>query len=146
MNGDRRSASDPRAALRVDLGRLFGRGLSFPFRIGPDGRTVWSEGPDNVRESIRVILLTEPRERLLRPDFGAGLRRHLFDPNVASTHRLIESAVNRSLERWEPRIQIESVTAEADPEDSASAVVTVRYKLVADRTRDQVRLSVRLSD
>ncbi len=39
---------------------LFGQGLGFPPRVGADGRLVWSGGEDNVRESIRIILLTEP--------------------------------------------------------------------------------------
>ena len=45
---------------------LFGQGLGFPPRIGADGRLVWSSGEDNVRESIQIILLTEPGERLMR--------------------------------------------------------------------------------
>jgi len=49
---------------RVDIGRLFGRGISFPPRVGPDGRVAWSEGEVNVRESIRIILMTEQNERL----------------------------------------------------------------------------------
>lgn len=146
MNGDRAAAAEARGVPRLNLGRLFGRGVGFPFRLGPDGRVAWSEGPENVRESIRLILLTEPRERLMLPDFGAGLRRHLFQPNTAATHRLIEAAVSRALERWEPRIQLESVDVDEDPEDPRSAVVTVRYRLVADQRRDQLRLTVRLSE
>ena len=56
----------------MDAGRLFGRGISFPPRVGPDGRVAWSEGEVNVREAIRIILMTEPRERLRLPEFGGG--------------------------------------------------------------------------
>jgi len=48
----------------MDQGRIFGRGMSFPPRVGADGRVAWSEGEVNVRESIRIILMTEPRERI----------------------------------------------------------------------------------
>ena len=44
-----------------DAGDLFGRGISFPPRVGADGRIVWSEGEQNMRESIRVILMTNLR-------------------------------------------------------------------------------------
>src|SRR5436305_1697397 len=30
----------------MDDGRIFGRGISFPPRVGPDGRVAWSAGPD----------------------------------------------------------------------------------------------------
>ncbi|HKG94969.1 MAG TPA: hypothetical protein VKA84_23840, partial [Gemmatimonadaceae bacterium] len=60
---------------RIDPGALFGRGIAFPPRVGPDGRLAWSAGEANVRESIRVILMTDERERLRLPEFGGGLAR-----------------------------------------------------------------------
>ena len=58
--------------------------MSFPPRVGPDGRVAWSEGEVNVREAIRIILMTEPRERLRLPEFGGGLSRFLFEPNTVT--------------------------------------------------------------
>ena len=49
-----------------------GKSLSFPLRVGADGRIRWSEGEENIRESIAVILQTELNERISLPDFGAG--------------------------------------------------------------------------
>ena len=57
---------------------LLGQGLSFPPRIGADGRLAWSAGEDNVRESIRIILMTEQGERIMRETFGCSLRQYLF--------------------------------------------------------------------
>ena len=45
----------------MDAGRLFGRGISFPPRVGENGRMAWSEGDDNVREAIYIILMTQLR-------------------------------------------------------------------------------------
>ena len=56
----------------LDNGQLFGRGISFPPRVGPDGRVAWSEGEVNVREAIRIILLTEQHERLRLPTLAAA--------------------------------------------------------------------------
>lgn len=125
-----------------DEGRTFGRGVAFPPRIGEDGRWAFSAGPQNIRESIRIILLTEARERLMLPQFGGGLKRFLFQPNTTATRRLIQEAITRALGRWEPRIDVESVEVEADPEDRRAAVATVRYKVVASQASDQIRLSV----
>ena len=59
------------------------KGMAFPPRVGADGRVAWSEGEANVREAMRVILMTEPGERLRLPEFGAGLARFL----VRAQHR-----------------------------------------------------------
>jgi hypothetical protein len=130
--------------MSVDVGRLFGRGISFPPRLSAEGRWEWSEGPDNIRQSIRVILLTETRERLMLPLFGAGLERYLFRPNTVPTHRLIEESIVQSLGRWEARIDVESVRVVADPEDGGAALATIRYKLIANRSREEIRLRVQL--
>lgn len=129
----------------MDLGKLYGRGIAFPPRVGQDGRVAWSEGPQNVRESIRIILLTQMGERLMLPEFGGGLRSFLYEPNTPTTRRLIQERITQSLTRWEPRIQLESVTVEQDPEDQQVAVATIRYKLVSTREDDRLSVSVRLT-
>ena len=128
----------------TDVGKLFGRGIAFPPRLGSDGRWAWSEGAANVRESIRLILLTGLRERLLLPQFGTGLERFLFRPNVAATHRLIQEATAQALGRWEPRIRVESVTVEPDAEDLKAARISVHYKLIANQAREQLNVRVQL--
>lgn len=128
----------------MDEGRLFGRSMAFPPQVGPDGRIAWSQGPDNVRESIRLILLTEPGERVMLHEFGAGLGRFLFQPNIVSTHRAIEDAIAQSIARWEPRAQVSAVEVEAAPDDPETAIATIRYTLVASRTSEQLRLRLPL--
>ena len=129
----------------MDEGKLFGRSIAFPPRIGPDGRLLWSEGPQNIRESIRIILLTELQERVMAPKFGGGLRSFLFQPNISSTHRLIEERTQRALKRWEARIKVESVVVEPDPNDTQAALVNIAYRLVALDIRDRVSLSVQFA-
>jgi phage baseplate assembly protein W len=126
-------------------GRLLGQGISFPPRIGVDGRVAWSSGADSIRESIRVVLMTDPGERLMLPAFGAGLRGFLFEPNIPATHRLIQERVDFTLGRWEPRIDVVRVAVDADPDDAQQANVTIDYTLVATEERGQVGLAVRLA-
>jgi uncharacterized protein len=128
----------------MDPGQLFGRGIGFPPRVGADGRIAWSEGEANVRESIRIILLTEMRERLRLPQFGGGLGRFLFEPNTVTTRQRIQDRIVRALAEWEPRVQVEAVAVDPDPTDPQAALVTISYRLVATQTRERVSLSVAL--
>lgn len=128
-----------------NAGKIFGKGISFPPRIGADGRIVWSEGEENIRESIRVILMTELNERLYLPQFGGGLNYFLFEPNTATTRQLIRDQITKSLAKWEPRISVQNVNVEPDPQDQQSAIVTVFYKLVATQTTERVSLTVTLN-
>ena len=131
-------------AITYDPGKIFGRGLGFPPRVGPDGRVAWSEGEANVRDCLRILLLTEPRERMRLPDFGGGLTRFLFEPNTPATHQRIQETIEDNIIRWEPRVQIDTVTVEADPEDAQGAVATIAYRLVATQTLERVTLALTL--
>ncbi len=128
-----------------DAGILIGRGISFPPRIGRDGRLQWSEGSANVNDAIRVILLTENNERIILPEFGGGLSDFLSEPNTASTALLIKERITRALQKWEPRIQVESVTVEPDPDQPRRAIATIQFRLVATDERQRVGLTITLA-
>lgn len=129
----------------MNAGYIFGRGISFPPRVGPDGRVAWSEGEVNVRESIRVILMTEQPERLRSPNFGGSLERFLFEPNTVSTRRSIQDRITKELAQWEPRIRVESVNVDPDQTDPQAAVATITYKLVATQAIERVSVNVSLA-
>lgn len=105
-----------------------GRGIGFPVR--PDlvrGDVPYRSGAEKVRESIELILRTEPGERLMRPGFGCGLRQFLMEPNSVATRSRLQRAVTRALEAFEPRITLKQVTA--TPGDDPSLVhLTIRYE------------------
>lgn len=127
------------------MGSYLGQGMSFPPRVGADGRFVWSQGEANIRENIAVILKTDPGERLALPEFGAGLSRFLFEPNNAATHARLQEAITGALSTWEPRIQVETVDIAADPADPESARATITYRLVATSARERISLGVPLA-
>jgi phage baseplate assembly protein W len=123
---------------------LFGQGLGFPPRVDADGRLTWSVGEDNVRQSIRLILLTEPGERLLREEFGCGLRRFLFEPNTVTTRQLIRDRIAQAIGRWEPRVLLDAVEVEADAESPSLVNVTIFFRLVATQALGRMSLSLQL--
>jgi len=139
------AAPNPNRSPAQTEAALLGRGISFPPRIGPDGRFALSSGADNVRESICVILSTERRERLMLPRFGGGLQPYLFQPNIPSTHTLIEDRIREALGRWEPRVAVETVRVAASADDPREAIATIRYRLVATGDAARLDLTLRLT-
>jgi uncharacterized protein len=122
---------------------LYGQGLSFPPRVGPDGAMVWSAGELNVRESICTILRTRPGERVERATWGCGVDRYLFEPNTVATLRLIVEDVQQALTRYEPRIRLDDVTALLNPDDVRAVDITVSYTLVATGVAERLAMTLR---
>ena len=125
-------------------GSLYGEGPAFPLRVEADGRLAWSVGEDNVRQSIRILLLTEPGERLMREEFGCGLRRFLFEPNTPATRQLIQDRITRAIGRWEPRVALNTVQVDPDPDDSRTVRITITFRLVATQALQSLNLSLQL--
>ncbi len=122
----------------------FGKSLAFPPRVGANGRMLWSEGEDNIRESIAIILKTMQRERVQLPGFGANLGRYLFESNNAATHARIARDVEIALGQWEPRIALEDLAVDANAADSGNAIVTISYRLVATGAAESIAVAVPL--
>jgi Bacteriophage baseplate protein W len=109
-----------------------GKGWTFP--IGPLaalGTLPYVDGPEKVRQSIEIILDTEPGERVMRPTFGCGLRRFLMQPNTVATRALIQHDVELALATWEPRIQVSSI-AVLPGDDPSLVYIQVAYAHVRD--------------
>ena len=111
------SAADAVAAAPVpaDPARAFlGVGWAFPPRLGADGRIAEAAYEEDVREAITIVLGTHPGERVMRPDFGAGLNQFVFEQVNPGTLARVEARVRDSLITWEPRIDLDQVQVTAD--------------------------------
>ena len=119
---------------------------SLPLLDGVDsnGRLPWSDGNKSVRECMLNILLTRPGERLMRPEFGAGLRNFIHYPNNETTRALIADASRRALERWEPRVLMEAVQVLADPQRPSYVHLSIHYRLRYDGSRERLDFSLNL--
>lgn len=114
-------------------GNGMGTGWAFPPAPQvPGGAIEWRDGPPLVRQSVLLILDTEPGERVMRPDFGCGLRRYVMEPNTPTTRAAIARSVEGALRRWEPRIELRSVDV-TPTDDAATVLVSVAYVHLRDR-------------
>lgn len=116
---------------------LLGRGWRFPPLLDPQrGRIALADGAADVEQALRIILLTDKGERAMRPEFGVGLPRFVHGPLDTSTIAQVEAAVREALQRWEPRIEVNSVEARATDPLAGKLHVEVVYTLRSVKRRD----------
>lgn len=112
--------------------------IAYPFGIDGRGRTAGTDQDTHIRDMIEQIVLTNPGERVNRPDFGSGLSQMVFAPNsielAAATQFLIQSALQQYLGDL---IQVESL--EVTAQDS-TLLVSLQYTV----RRTQVRQTARI--
>lgn len=113
---------------------VLGRGWSVPSGVGASGELRETAGADKVRQSILLVLATRRGERVMRPDFGAGLEDFLHEPITTTTTALIRHRVETALVQWEPRIDVMAVTVEAADRRLGRLDVTIEYRIRATNT------------
>ena len=104
--------------------------VGWPFLPRPQkGALTYPTLEESVNHSIRVILLTQPGEQLMRPTFGAGLQRFLHEPSTLVTRRRIQDAIAESLALWEPRIIVDRIEVWESEERLDAVRVEIVYRL-----------------
>jgi len=124
-----------RAEIASSDGSFVGRGFSWPLEVDHTGSIRLTDGIDDLERSIRVVLLTAPGERLMRPEFGCRIWDLLFEPVTPNLLGLIASAVYEALGQWEPRVQVDEVVPVPDVDDGGLVRVTVTYHVKATNDR-----------
>jgi phage baseplate assembly protein W len=108
---------------------FLGKGWAFPVCVA-GGQIATAAYDEDVRQAILIVLGTDPGERVMRPEFGAGLRAFVFEPMTPTTLEALRQRVQEALVDWEPRIDVEKVTVTAVP-DEGKALIDVGYHVRA---------------
>ena len=114
---------------------FLGRGWKFPIAVDAAGRIALSEYEDDVREAIRIILMTAKGERVMQPDFGAGLYDFVFASMSSTTLGRVQRAVEDALVKWEPRVEVTAVSVEPDGGEIGKLLINIDYRVRATNTR-----------
>ena len=84
-------------------------GMPYPIVKHPLGFLFSQKGLDQVRSDLLALLLTNPGERVMLPDFGTPLRSLLFEPNDPTSASKAREMIAKAINMWEPRITIKNI-------------------------------------
>ena len=109
---------------------FLGRGWKFPIQVDPvTGRIRMSEGEEDIKESIMIILRTARGERVMRADFGCSLDRFVFNTTDETTLHLLAVNVEEAIRVWEPRVTDVDIKAVVDKQDAGKLMLHIDYRV-----------------
>lgn len=118
---------------------FLGRGWKFPVGVDPaTGRVAMSEGVEDIREAIRILLATALGERVMRPDFGCGIHELVFSTISRATTGLFESRVREAVMKWEARVEI--VQFDVSTRDAANGRLEIQMTCRVRDTNNEFNL------
>lgn len=107
---------------------FLGRGWKFPVAVDPvTGKIAMSEYEEDIKEAIRIILLTLKGERVMHLDFGCNANDFVFETRDVTVLSLMEAKIRDALIAWEPRIGEVQVRTRPDPEEWGRLLVNITY-------------------
>ena len=82
-------------------------------------------------QNLKMVILTNPGERIMIPEFGAGIRRFLFEPATNDTADIVRDAIQKQVARYLPYIDLLQLNVFVSEADAASLIVSIKYSVPA---------------
>ena len=124
----------------LDLRPSTGIGVSLPFNNPAVFETVYNT-KDQIKYNLINFLLTDPRERIFNPTFGAGIRNSLFEQITADTTDNLDSLIRTGIESYFPNVVVTALTFGADPNNN-TLTINFSYNIKNTRESDNIILSI----
>ena len=79
-----------------------------------------------IKQNFKMLLLTNPGERVMEPEFGVGLKQFLFENFSESTFAKIERKIMQQAKLYIPIVSIQEI--EFTPLESNANALNIRIK------------------
>jgi len=117
----------------LSAARLLGVNLKFPLQKDASGNLALSYGAELIRESLEMLILTDPMERPYRVRggirYGTRLRRLQFESFGQARAIAIED-IRQAVAVWEPRVELLDVIVSDEVGEGSSTSGTGRLMKV----------------
>jgi phage baseplate assembly protein W len=123
----------------LDLQPSKGVGIQLPFD-GPTGLNITYTTAESIKSNILNFFLTGKRERIMNPNFGAGIREQLFEQITQGTTQNIEDIIKFGLSDYFPQVKLNQLTVSASP-DKNLIQVYFSYSISNTNIQDEIAIN-----
>ena len=84
---------------------------------------------DNIKQNLKMLILTNPGERVMDPNFGVGIRRYLFEVVSDEVYAEIDSKIKQQVSLYLPYLKITRVQFARDPNNENRINLKIVYSV-----------------
>jgi phage baseplate assembly protein W len=133
-------AYDIKKISPLDLRKSVSLGVKIPFSE-PKAFTPVYTSKEQLKYNIINFLLTDRRERIFNPNFGAGLRRRIFEQISPDTAEEIQLSLVSQLEAYFPNIKVEELRVTGEPNTNILRI-SFSYSIPNTNENDNILVEV----
>jgi len=93
-------------------------------------------------QNLKMVILTNPGERIMQPDFGSGIRQLLFEPATQGTADIVKDRIQQQVSRYLPYIDLVNLQVFVSETDAASLIISLKYSIPAANIISDLTLGV----
>lgn len=116
---------------------FLGTGWGFPptFNELTSEGTVMVSKEDDIHESLNILMRTNPGERLMKPDYGCGIHKFLFDSITNSKRHLLKEVIRTAIVKYEPRITVNEIIIDDSNNLDGIVNIEIKYTIKSNNNR-----------
>lgn len=97
---------------------------------------------ESIKQDLKMLVLTNPGERMMNPDYGVGLRRILFEQNTPEIGRIIAESVNRQVKIYMNFINVFDIQVYTPEENQNAIYVKLVFTIPSLNTTEELNLAL----
>ena len=97
---------------------------------------------DNIKQNLKMLLLTNPGERVMDPNFGVGISRYLFEMMSDSVYSEIDSLIKDKASIYMPYVNIQRVQFFEDVKRDNKINMKILYSVPRVSLNDSMTVNV----
>jgi phage baseplate assembly protein W len=110
-----------------------------------DGFTLTKTLEQVATQNLKHLLLTNPGERMMDPDFGVGLKRFLFEMKTEEVNFEMNLAIREQVSKYLSYINIQNLGFTSDPKNENLITVSLIYNILPSSKQIMADFEVSLS-
>ena len=118
---------------------FLGIGWSFPPSFDDQGGYLqMTEGTDDIRQSLEILITTHAGERIMMEGFGCAMDHFVFEDLSQHLVNDISSSIQHAILHYEPRIRLEKVDISEDTNEPGRLLISVDYSVKSLNARENL--------
>jgi|TARA_R110000787_G_scaffold71112_7_gene158309 phage baseplate assembly protein W len=95
-----------------------------------------------IRQNLKMLILTNPGERVMIPDFGVGIQSYLFENFSNSVYYEIETKIKQQVSKYLPVIGIGGIVFADTHQDTNTLGIQITYSIPSLGLKDLLEFTI----
>tara|TARA_R100000234_G_C5001169_1_gene180398 strand:+ start:1713 stop:2081 length:369 start_codon:yes stop_codon:yes gene_type:complete len=95
-----------------------------------------------VKQNFKMLILTNPGERVMEPEFGVGIKQFLFENFQSDVYARIDNTIREQTSTYMPIVQITNIQFGTGGLDDNSLGIRIEYNIPDIAARDLLEFTI----